>query len=192
MGVSLGALSTYVQFRRARDISTDGISLTTWYQFMLMSVFWISYGLAVRQVVIIAGSAVVLPMQVSIVSRLRPAQHRATLYRSTAFVACCALVPTVLFGWSAGVLGTGVAMIANRLPQIWTLVRHPGDFGVSASSWLVGAACSAMWIIYYLGAHLLAALVVTAGAMAGNLAIASLAYWRHHQVRDGEFAVAAV
>ena len=191
MGVSLGAVSTFFQFRRARTISVDGISLTTWYQFVVMSGFWISYGLAIREPVIVAGSLVVLPMQVSIVARLRPWDHR-TIVRSSAFMVVCCVAPTVLFGWTAGVLGTGVAMVANRFPQIITLVRHPGDFGVSAGSWMVGAICSAMWISYYAGARLWAAMAATAAAMLGNIAISVLAYWRHREAEILQLDVATI
>ena len=187
LGVSLGAVSTYVQYQRSRQVSTEGISLATWYQFALMSVFWISYGLAVHQIVIVAGSLICLPMQVSIVARLSPLQNMTTIVRSSAFILVCSLAPTLLLGWSAGVLGTGIVMVANRFPQIATLVRHPGDLGVSALSWLMGAVCSLMWVAFYLGARLWAPLVVTALAMAGNLAIAALAQWRHREARAFDY-----
>jgi uncharacterized protein with PQ loop repeat len=184
LGATLGVASTWVQLRRARDVSVDGISLTTWYQFALMGVFWLCYGLATAQAPLIVGNLVCLPMMIVLVIRLRPLEQRATMVRSSLFIACCCLVPTVALGWRAGVIGTGVAMVANRVPQITTLVRHPGDAGVSVASWLVGSVCLVMWIIYYVPIHQWAPLAVTAAALVGNLAIAALATWRHRQAEQ--------
>ena len=189
LGVTFGFVSTIFQFRRAFRISVDGISLVTWYQFILMGMFWISYGFAVHKLIIIMGAACVMPMQIAIVGRLKPWLHSRVILRSTMFIVVCSVVPSVLFGWSAGVLGTGVAMVFNRIPQILTLARHPGDLGVSAGSWTIGAICSAMWIVYYFGEHLWAGAIATMAAMIGNIAIAVLAAWRHRQVADVTMAL---
>ena len=190
LGVTLSLISTWFQFRRARTISVDGISLTTWFQFILMGVFWCSYGAVEHSIVIVAGSALVAPFQIAIVARLRPWEHRATVIRAGAFIFLCCALPTMLFGWSAGVLGTGVAMAVNRLPQILTLIRHSGDFGVSAGSWTVGTLCSMMWMMYYSGEHLRSALLATGAAAIGNATIAVLAAWRHQQHRGDGFEMA--
>ena len=50
---------------------------------------------------------------------------------------------------------------------------------MSATSWFVGAFGCSLWILYYTGAHLWAALTATAFAGLGNLSIALLATWRH-------------
>ncbi len=181
MGVSLGAGSTYVQFHRARRISVDGISLVTWFQFVLMGMFWITYGIDRHSPIIVAGALIVAPMQIYVVSRLEPLKHRRALVRSVIFIGASSALPAALFGWTAGVYGIGVAMVFNRLPQILTLARNRGDLGVSVGSWLVGSLCSVMWIVYYAGVHNWAPAFATAMAMAGNLAIAGLAYYRHHQ-----------
>jgi hypothetical protein len=180
-GVAFGVGATWSQFRRARRVSTDGISLTTWYQFLLMGIFWTSYGVGVHSRIVIAGSVLVFPMQVAIVRRLEPWRHPRTIVRASVFIAVCCFLPTVLFGWSAGALGTGVAMVINRLPQIIELVRHPGDLGVSVASWSIGAISMLVWICYYAGEGLVAPLVATAAGMCGNVAIAVLAAWRHRQ-----------
>lgn len=181
LGVSMGVISTWIQFRRARTISVDGISLVTWFQFILMGVFWISYGVHQESIIIAAGAAFVMPMQISIVARLKPWRHGSTILRSSAFIFTCCALPTFVFGWSAGVYGIGVAMAVNRIPQILTLVRNRGDLGVSVGSWSLGALCSAMWIAFYAGNGNWAGLVATSAAMAGNVAIAVLASWRHRQ-----------
>jgi hypothetical protein len=90
----------------------------------------------------------------------------------------------MLWGWAGGVFGTGVAMSINRAPQLIELVRHPDASGVSATSWFVGAFGCSLWILYYVGAHLWAALTATAFAGLANLAIALLATWRHNQARQ--------
>lgn len=180
-GVALSGVATWCQYRRARTISVDGISLTTWYQFTLMGAFWVSYGLAVHAPIIIAGSVLCFPWQVAIVSRLSPHRHLARIATGTAFVSLCGVVPTIAFGWSAGAIGCGVAMAANRIPQMIDLVHYPRDLGVSVASWAIGGVCSVAWIGYYEVAHLWAALAATAAGMVGNVLIAALASWRHHQ-----------
>jgi hypothetical protein len=180
-GVALSGVSTWCQYRRARTISVEGISLTTWYQFILMGVFWVSYGLAEHAPIVIAGSVLCFPWQMAIVARLSPHRHLAHVAVGTAFVSLCCAVPTIAFGWSAGAVGCGVAMAVNRLPQIIDLLRYPRDLGVSVASWAIGGVCSVAWIGYYEFAHLWAALAATAAGMIGNILIASLASWRHRQ-----------
>ena len=93
-------------------------------------------------------------------------------------------MPALLWGWAGGVFGTGVAMSINRAPQLIELVRHPDASGVSATSWFVGAFSCMLWILYYTGVHLWAALTATAFAGLCNLTIALLATWRHSQERQ--------
>jgi hypothetical protein len=63
------------------------------------------------------------------------------------------------------------------------LVRHRGASGVSAGAWTLSVAGSSLWIVYYVGFHLSAALVPTCGGAAANVMIALLASWRHRQAR---------
>jgi hypothetical protein len=79
-------------------------------------------------------------------------------------------------------------MSINRGPQLIELVRHPDATGVSATSWFVGAFGCSLWILYYTGAHLWAALTATAFAGLANLSIASLATWRHTQAHQSTIA----
>ncbi len=188
LGVALSFLATWYQFHRVRTVGIDGVSLTTWFQFCLMGGFWMSYGAAVHDVVIIAGSLFCWPLQAAIVMRLSPLRQLGTLARAVAFIGACSLLPTLAFGWTAGVYGTGVAMVANRMPQLTKLVRHKGDMGVSVGSWSIGAACSAMWIVYYIPTKLWAPLISTAAAMCGNIAIAVLAAYRHRQALSDDVA----
>jgi uncharacterized protein with PQ loop repeat len=73
-------------------------------------------------------------------------------------------------------------MSINRGPQLIELIRRPDATGVSATSWFVGTFGCSLWILYYTGVHLWAALTATAFAGLANLAIALLATWRHTQV----------
>ena len=181
--VLTGVFATYVQYRRVRNQGVEGVSLATWVLFVYMGGFWMSYGVVARSAEVILGSLLVLPMQLSILFRLRPWERLGVPARALAYFVACCVLPTLLWGWAGGVYGTGVAMTLNRVPQLIELVRHEDASGVSASSWYIGTAGSALWIVYYLGAHLWAALVATACAGLANLVIAMLATWRHRMAQ---------
>ena len=68
--------------------------------------------------------------------------------------------------------------------DVEALLRTVAATGVSATSWFVGAFGCTLWILYYTGVHLWAALTATAFAGLANLAIALLATWRHSQNRQ--------
>jgi uncharacterized protein with PQ loop repeat len=194
LAVLIGFVGTYAQYRRVSARGVAGVSLATWVLFVYMGCFWITYGLVAHSVQVSLGSLTILPMQAAIVVRLRPWHHKVVVARALAsFVACC-VAPTVLFGWAGGVLGTGVAMTLNRLPQLLELVRHPDATGVSAGAWYLAVGGALCWVLYYTGTHLWAALVATAFAGVANLTIALLATWRHARtarewVVDEAFAV---
>jgi uncharacterized protein with PQ loop repeat len=183
--VFLGIVGTYAQFTRARRLGIEGISFATWVLFAFMGCFWITYGaVSAHSWQVILGSLLVLPFQLAIVFRLKPWNERTILARSFFFFVACCVVPTLLWGWAGGVYGTGVAMTANRGPQLIELIRHRDASGVSVSSWMVGASGSALWILYYSGVHLWAALIATLFAGIANLTIGLLAYWRHVTYRQ--------
>jgi len=184
VAVALGVVSTIAQYRRAATLGIEGISLATWFTFMLLGSFWIAYGASVHSWAIVMGSLSVLPLQLAVVFRLKPWQRWNVPLRCFGFFAACCIVPTVLGGWAVGLLGAGVAMVANRGPQLIQLVRHRGATGVSASAWTLSVAGSSLWIVYYVGFHLPSALIATCGATATNLTIALLATWRHRQNRN--------
>jgi uncharacterized protein with PQ loop repeat len=123
-------------------------------------------------------------MQLSILFRLQPWLRAAVPMRALGYFVLCCVVPTILWGWAGGVLGTGVAMTINRAPQLIELIRHADASGVSATSWFIGAFGCTLWILYYTGAHLWAALTATAFAGLANLVIGLLATWRHTQARE--------
>ncbi len=180
MAVFLGVVGTYAQFVRANRRGVEGISFATWALFVFMGCFWITYGaVSAHSYQVILGSLLVLPFQLAIVFRLKPWTERKVLARSFLFFAACCVLPTLMWGWAGGVYGTGVAMTANRGPQLLELIRHEDASGVSVSSWMLGASGSALWILYYSGVHLWAALIATAFAGIANLTIGLLAYWRH-------------
>jgi hypothetical protein len=76
-----------------------------------------------------------------------------------------------------------VAGILTRAPQMVALLRTHHATGVSASSWTWAVGVSALWVIYYAGAHLWAVLVVTAVAGSASLAVAVLTGWRARLMR---------
>ena len=59
----LGVGSTVAQFDRVRRIGIDGVSIATWTLFFLMSIFWVCYGVAEHSVVVVLGSAILMPFQ---------------------------------------------------------------------------------------------------------------------------------
>ncbi len=183
IAVLLGLVATYVQFRRVTTQGVEGVSLATWVLFVYMGGFWITYGLVARSWEVVMGSLIILPLQLAILFRLRPWEHVRVASRAFVFFAVCCLLPAVVWGWAGALYGTGVAMTTNRGPQIIELIRHEDASGVSAGSWALGVVSCVLWIIYYTGAHLWAALTATAFAALANLAIAVLASWRHRQAR---------
>lgn len=185
----LGVGSTVAQFDRVRRLGTDGVSIATWTLFALMSVFWVCYGLAEHSVVVILGSAILIPFQLSIVRHLRPRQSKAIVARSCAYAFGLCVLTTCLWGWEGGLLGTGALMIINRGPQILKLLRPGSGSGVSVASWSVGAICLAGWVIYYAGQRQWAASVATGIAVLASSTIALLATWRHRQ-SDESFELA--
>jgi hypothetical protein len=98
---------TAVQRRRALATSTAGISLTTWLQFQLMGFFWMAYGIAIASWPVALGAVVCMPFQMTIVLLLRPWTQMRVVARSVTFIGLFCFAPTLLWGWSAGVLGYG-------------------------------------------------------------------------------------
>src|SRR5487761_2139276 len=182
--VLMGLGGTLAQFSRARRLGVEGVSLATWVLFVFMGCFWTTYGVVAHSPEIVMGSLLVLPLQLSIVYRLRPWKSTDVVVRSFAFFVVCCVLPTVAWGWVGGVYGTGVAMTINRGPQIVELIRQEDASGVSATSWLLAVLGSICWVTYYQNVHLWAALVSTAFAGLANLSIALLAIWRHRQARQ--------
>ncbi|MHB1210275.1 MAG: hypothetical protein ACYC1I_11315 [Acidimicrobiales bacterium] len=187
--VLIGVVGVWAQFRRARQFGTEGVSLATWVLFAYMGVFWITYGaVSAHSWEIVLGSLIAFPIQVAIVVRLRPWREWRILALSFAFFLVTCLIPTMLWGWASGVYGIGVTMTLTRTPQIVELIREQHATGVSVNSWLLGAAGSGMWVIYYSGVHLWAPLISTGVAGVASATIALLGAWRHAQARDRGFA----
>jgi uncharacterized protein with PQ loop repeat len=184
IAVIVGFFGFTAQYRRAGTMGVEGISLATWALFCLMSCFWIAYGFAAHSWVISIGNVVVLPQQASVVLRLKPWRHWRVLLRCIVFFLICCALPTIFWGWSVGVYGTGVAMTINRGPQLIELIRHDDATGVSVWSWVLGAFGTALWMAYDGGAHLWAAFTATGCALTANVVIAVLASWRHRQRRS--------
>ena len=180
----LGVGSTVAQFDRVRRLSVDGVSIATWTLFLLMSCFWVCYGVAVHSAVVVLSSVILMPFQYSIVRRLKSQGSRMIVARSMVYAFLLCGLTTCLWGWNGGLLGTGLLMIINRGPQIIKLLRSHSGSGVSAASWLVGAICLLCWVVYYVGLGQWAAALSTGVAAVASTTIALLATWRHRQVSE--------
>ena len=183
LAVFTGFLAASAQFRRIQTLGIEGVSLATWVLFVYLGLFWFTYGLVANSWPVITGSLIIVPLQLAILFRLRPWEDWRVVSQAFIFFLLSCALPTALWGWPGGVYGTGIAMIFNRAPQIVELIRHEAASGVSVGSWTLGVVGCTMWIIYYSGAHLWAAMVSTTCAGLANLAIALLASWRHQQAR---------
>jgi hypothetical protein len=147
--------------------------------------FWVAYGVvSAHSWQVILGSLLILPLQVSIVVRLKPWRRWRVTTRSFAFFVVACVLPTLLWGWAGGVYGTGIAMVATRVPQIVELIRQQDASGVSVNSWVFAVGGSALWIVYYAGVHLWAPLISTFCAGIASLVIALLAFWRHTRLQN--------
>ena len=175
----VGVASVVPQFRRVRSTGVDGVSLATWALFALLGCFWIAYGVVEHSIQLILLSAILLPLQLTIIGRLEPLRHLAVVARAAGYFALCCVLPAVIWGWSGGVYGAGVAMTATRVPQLIELVRSRDVSGVSAATWYIFAACSALWIGYWSYTMAWAPLFANMSAGVTSLTIAVLATFRH-------------
>jgi len=145
----------------------------------LLGCFWIGYGVVVHSIQLILLSSILLPLQLTIIGQLQPKRHAAVVARASGYFVLCCVLPTMIWGWSGGVYGAGVAMTATRLPQLIELVRCREVSGVSAATWYIFALCSALWIGYWSYTTSWAPLFANFAAGVTSLAIAVLASYRH-------------
>lgn len=182
--VLAGLVSTLAQHARVSRLGVEGVSLATWELFGFMSLFWTAYGAAsAHSWEIIWGSAILLPFQASIVKRLRPWRNWRETARTLGFFLACCAVPMMVWGWAGGVYGIGLAAITTRIPQIVELIRQEDASGVSVGSWAFGSLSTVLWVPYYIGVKLWAALISTSFAGVASLTIVLLVCWRHNQGR---------
>ena len=185
IAVVLGIIGTIAQYVRINRLGVEGVSLATWALFVCMGCFWVTFGaVSAHSWQVVLGSLLLLPVQVSIVAKLRPYRRWRVTTRSLVFFVLCCVLPTLVWGWVGGVYGTGFAMVATRVPQIIELIRYEDASGVSVSSWALGVFGTALWVSYYVGVHLWAPLISTFCAGVASLVIALLASWRHQQARN--------
>jgi uncharacterized protein with PQ loop repeat len=175
----VGVASVIPQFRRARSIGVDGVSLATWSLFALLGCFWIAYGVVEHSIQLILLSSILLPLQLTIIHQLRPSRHVGVVTRAAGYFVLCCVLPSMIWGWSGGVYGAGVAMTATRLPQLIELVRSRDVSGVSAATWYIFSLCSLLWLGYWSYTMAWAPLFANAAAGVTSLTIAILATYRH-------------
>jgi uncharacterized protein with PQ loop repeat len=180
-GAGLGLLTTTAQVVRIRRQGVDGVNATTWALFLVMSVYWLAYGIAVSSAQIIGGVLSAAPFLCWLLLLLDRSASLRGLVRATAVTALAAFLPAAFFGWSVGLLGLGVVIVGTRMPQLVQLVRATHADGVSAASWLLGAASVALWLTYYVSTEKPAAAATMAAALAMNLSIVVLTMARHRQ-----------
>jgi uncharacterized protein with PQ loop repeat len=179
VAVGLGFVGGFVQFRRVRERGSDGVSLATWTLFFLLGGYWMVYGLVrAHSAVVVLGSLLVWPLQIYIVSQLAPWRHVRTVLTAVGFLGIFCVLPGLVGGWNASLVGCGVAMTLIRTPQILQLVRSAEVSGVSAASWLLGATNSVLWIGYYFLTRQPSAEIATAMALVASLVVVGLTLWR--------------
>jgi uncharacterized protein with PQ loop repeat len=186
IAVALMLWGTVSQFKRARRLGVEGVSLATWSLFILLGCFWITYGIDQHSAIIIVGSAALIPLQLVIVFKLCRRHARSALRvvaQSTLFAFALCVVPTFFWGWPGGIYGAGVAAVSTRAPQIIELLRDPDVTGVSVRTWVLVSTGSVCWMIYYENARQWAPLVATSFSFAASVVIALLASWRQRQAR---------
>jgi uncharacterized protein with PQ loop repeat len=182
-GAVLGTLTSIAQLVRVRRRGGDGVNATTWSLFLLMSGFWLAYGVAVDAPPIVVASLAGAPFNVALLRRLAAPERRRGLSRAGVAVAATTVAPAALFGWNAGLLGIGLLVVATRAPQLVQLVRAQHADGVSVGSWLLGVASVALWLGYYVATARTAAAATMLAALACNLGIVALTVLRHRGVR---------
>jgi uncharacterized protein with PQ loop repeat len=178
-GAVLGTLTSAAQLVRVHRHGADGVNATTWSLFLCMSGFWLAYGVAVRSPEIVVASLAGAPFNVALLARLARRDRRRGLWHATCAVAGVTVLPAVLFGWDAGLLGIGVLVVATRAPQLVQLVRARHAHGVSVGSWSLGVTSVGLWLAYYVSTSQRAAAWTMTAALACNLTIVSLTLLRH-------------
>jgi uncharacterized protein with PQ loop repeat len=182
-GAIFGTLTTVAQVVRIRRLGTDGVNATTWALFLVMSAFWLGYGIAVRSPEIDVSVLAAAPFLCWLLALLSPVARWGGVVRALAAVGACAVVPALFFGWNVGLLGIGALTVATRMPQLVQLVRARHADGVSVSSWIMGAASVGLWLAYYASTSRYAAAASMLAALLANLSIVMLTTLRHRQVR---------
>ncbi len=186
VGAISGGVLTWVQVRRSQLHGSEGVSPLTWSLFLFMGVFWVSYGIALDSVPLIAGTVIVAPLQLWILLLVGFAKAWRSMALALGIVLATIMVPTAIWGWAAGALAIGVVMIVTRLPQITDLIVEPSVEGVSVSSWVIGCGNLGVWLIYYAAHHQVATVISMVMAITGNLVIIGLVEWRRrHGARAG-------
>jgi uncharacterized protein with PQ loop repeat len=185
-----GAIS---QFARVRSVGVDGVSLGTWSRNVLITSYWVAYGIHMHGYWIIIGAGCLVPVQAFITWKLSPWKHLKSVGLSLATLLLFSIAPMFLWGWAGGVFGTGIAMVINLAPQINELLRDEDVSGVSATTYLAGFIGIGVWFIYYLSQHNGSAMFSNGATSLTSLAVALLTFYRrnHGPLRSRDLASAA-
>ncbi len=192
IAVVVGVLGTGAQWRRLRRDGLEGVSVATWSLFVYLGAFWIAYGIVERSWTITLGSLLMFPLQIGVLTGLKPWRDPRASWSALGFFAVSCLVPAALWGWSGGIYGTTVTMTVTRLPQLVELVRRAGAAGVSTGMWLLGAMGSGLWVVYYGQTGRWAAFTATLVSGMVSAVIAALAVWRHRATDDASGVPTAI
>jgi len=98
LAVASGVVGTSYQLRRVRALGVEGVSLATWVLFVYMGCFWIYLRFRAHSAEVVLGSALILPMQLSILFRLAPWRRWAVPARALGYIVVCCVLPTIGVG----------------------------------------------------------------------------------------------
>jgi len=190
IAAAVGLTSVVIQAVRVNRRGTDGVSILTWSLGIFAETFWTAYGAATGSWPIFAGAILTGIAMACIVVRGGTQIPRA-LGTAFAVAAVVGWLPTLLWGWDAGVIGTQLVGVALCVPQIAALYRTQTARGVSAITWFVSASMTVLWAVYSALDARWVLLVTNIVLCALHLTIGVLATARHHKLAAMETQLAS-
>jgi uncharacterized protein with PQ loop repeat len=150
IGTTLGVIRAWPQVRGiVCRRETAGVSTQTWALTLLNNASWLTLGLVITALPIIISNLLSALGCVAVLVAVELGQPRRQLaFKAGVVLAGAAVVGLASLGGAAAltVLATMLA-VSMFIPQL-VLVLRSGAAGVSASTWLVTALSSAVWILY--------------------------------------------
>jgi uncharacterized protein with PQ loop repeat len=150
VGTTLGILRAWPQVREiAGRGRTEGVSVQTWAMTLLNNTTWLTLGVIITAFPIVVSnllSAVGCIAVLVAVERRRP-QKRLTRKIAITLAGLAVIGLTSRGGATALTVLATMLAVSMFMPQLFTVLRS-GAGGVSASTWVVTAISSAVWILY--------------------------------------------